>query len=449
MSALSRYYFVFLLVCFIIIGYGFLRGFGSRKLGTQKAVTILFAIFAFAILASTWQGFVFAAAVIAFGIFGSLLLRLVYASICPLITNIMFFKLTLGFIILWRLDEGLAVRQLIFASLGILISLFIPLIFKIFKNFERLDKLYFLISLGLLGLVTIAGTLATITNLPLVAIDQFGSARWISIAGIAFQPSEFAALAFLMFLASAFRSKPSIGQLTFAGAGTAGLILIMVAQRNLGGALMFFVVFMIVMYAATGSKLLFLGGFGAMSVASVVAYGIFAHVRVRVSAFVDPWGAVAGDGFQVTQSMFAIATWGPFGAGLGRGIPERIPVVERDVIFSAISEEFGWVFGLLLLALYILFLVRGLQLARRGTRPIHTMLALSFTTFLVFQSFVSIAGNIRFMPMTGVTLPFISYGGTSVFVCILMVGVLNWLNGQSDENPYVPVKQGGKANESL
>ena len=422
-----------------------MRGLVGRGLNTQKVITVLFASFAFLILANTWQGVMFAVAVVAFGIFGGLLLKIVFKGLCPLITNMMFFKLTLGFVMLWRLDEGLALRQLMFATLGLLVSLAVPFIFKIFKNFERLDKLYFVVCLGLLGLVTIAGTLANFTNLPLVAIDQFGSARWISIGGIAFQPSEFAALAFLLFLACTFRERPSLGKLTFASVGTAGLILILVAQRNLGAALMFFVIFMVVMYAATGSKLLFLGGFGAMAVASVVAYNIFAHVRVRVAAFVDPWGDVADGGFQVTQSLFAVATWGPFGSGLTRGIPERIPVVERDIIFSAISEEFGWIFGLLLLMLYILFLVRGLQLARRGVRPVHAMLALSFTTFLVFQSFVSIAGNIRFMPMTGVTLPFISYGGTSVFVCILMVGVLNWLNGQSDENPYVKEER----NESL
>jgi len=384
------------------------------------------------------QGLFFAFGVLGLTIFGSMALRLTYTALCPLLTNIVMFKLMLGLVMLWRLDTGLAWRQLVFAALGLFVSLLIPFVFKIFKNFERLEKLYFVVCIGLLGLVSIAAALANVVDIPLVAIDQFGSARWLNIAGITFQPSEFAAIAFVLFLAASLREKPSITRLTFISIATASLILILVMQRNLGGALLFFVVFMIMMYASTGSKVLFLAGFGAMSVASVAAYHIFAHVRVRVAAFIDPWADIAQGGFQITQSMFAIATWGPFGAGLGRGLPERIPVVERDVIFSAISEEFGWVFGLLLLALYILFLLRGLQLARRAIKPIHAMLALGFTSFLVFQAFVSIGGNVRFMPMTGITLPFVSYGGTSVFVCLLMLGVLNWLNGQMDEHPYIP-----------
>ena len=436
LAVLSRYYFVFLMICFIIVGYGFLRGYGGR-LRTQKAIIALFALFAFAIVVDTWSGALFALAVIGFGIIGSFLLGRFYRNLCPLMTNIVMFKLTLGFIMLWRLDSDLALRQLVFAALALGLSLFIPLLFKLFKNFEKLEKLYFIICAGLLLLVMAAAWLADFTNIPLVAIDQFGSARWINIAGVTFQPSEFAVLAFLLFLACVFREKPSFGKLVFASVAVAGLVLILVLQRNLGGALMFFMVYMIMMYAATGSKILFLGGFGAMSIASVLAYQIFPHIRVRVAAFLDPWGDIAGGGFQLSQSIFAVSTWGAFGSGLGRGLPERIPVVERDVIFSAISEEFGWIFGLLLLALYVLFLLRGLQLARRVARPLYAMMALGFTTFLTFQAFVSIAGNIRFMPMTGVTLPFISYGGTSVFVCILMLAVLNWLSSQLDENPYI------------
>ena len=429
---------MFLLACFIFVGYHFLRGEQTGNLRTAKAIIALFAIFAFAIVAGDMQGLFFAFGVLGLTIFGSMALRLTYTALCPLLTNIVMFKLMLGLVMLWRLDTGLAWRQLVFAALGLFVSLLIPFVFKIFKNFERLEKLYFVVCIGLLGLVSIAAALANVVDIPLVAIDQFGSARWLNIAGITFQPSEFAAIAFVLFLAASLREKPSITRLTFISIATASLILILVMQRNLGGALLFFVVFMIMMYASTGSKVLFLAGFGAMSVASVAAYHIFAHVRVRVAAFIDPWADIAQGGFQITQSMFAIATWGPFGAGLGRGLPERIPVVERDVIFSAISEEFGWVFGLLLLALYILFLLRGLQLARRAIKPIHAMLALGFTSFLVFQAFVSIGGNVRFMPMTGITLPFVSYGGTSVFVCLLMLGVLNWLNGQMDEHPYIP-----------
>lgn len=441
-AVLSRYYFVFLLMCFVLLGIYFLRGKAIKtadfSLRGQRAVTVLFAIFAFAILAfdadftgvTSFPTLGFAGLVLAFAIAAPMVLRIFYRNACPLITNIVIFMLVLGFVMLYRLDAGLAWRQYFIALGGFAVSMFIPMLFRIFYNFERYEKIYAAICLILLGLAPLAGLLAAWTNLPLVAIDQFGATRWVNIAGIQFQPSEFAVIPFLLYLASAFRMKPSVKQLIFTGAATALIILVLVLQRNLGAALMFFVVFMVTMYASTGSWKLFLAGFGAISVASIASYHIFAHIRVRVAAFVDPWGDIANTGFQVTQSLFAISTFGAFGAGLGRGLPERIPVVERDIIFSAVSEEFGWLFGIALIALYVLLLLRGLQIARRSVRPLHALMALAFTTFLVFQAFVSIGGNIRFIPMTGVTLPFISYGGSSVVVCIIMLGVLNWLNAQ-------------------
>jgi cell division protein FtsW (lipid II flippase) len=446
---------VFLVICFIGVGFVFLRDkaglFGVRRIKdgrdkagrvkvspkavarTQKAIIILFAIFAFAVVANTVEGLIFAAFALAFAIFASFVAGRFYKKLCPLITNIMLFMLTLGFVVLWRLDEGLAMRQLIIAAAAFAVSMLIPLLFKIFKNFEKLEKLYILLSLGLLGMVSAASLLGGFIDIPLVTEDRFGATNWISIFGITFQPSEFVKPIFVLFLAAAFRDKPTMGKLVFTAISSAALVLILVIQRDLGGALIFFTVFMIMLYAGTGSKLLFGAGFSAMAIGSVVAYQIFPHIRVRVAAFLDPWGDIADSGFQITQSLFAIATWGPFGSGLNRGLPDRIPVVERDIIFSAISEEFGWIFGLLLIALYGLLLLRGLQLARRLTRPLHALMALGFTTFLIFQAFVSIGGNIRFIPMTGVTLPFISYGGSSVFVSILMIGVLNWLNGQIEE----------------
>ncbi|MCL2574801.1 MAG: FtsW/RodA/SpoVE family cell cycle protein [Defluviitaleaceae bacterium] len=442
LSVLSRYYFIFLLVCFVLLGLSFLRGkFAGVKLPLrgQRAVTVLFAVFAFVILAfdanlggiAQPTTLVFAGMVLAFAISAPFIIRIFYRNACSLITNIAIFMLVLGFVMLHRLDDELAMRQFFIAMGGFALSMFIPMLLRIFHNFEKYEKFYAAACLLLLGLVPIAGVLASLTNLPLVAIDQFGATRWISIAGIQFQPSEFAVLPFLLYLATAFRIKPAAPKLIFTGIATALIILVLVLQRNLGAALLFFVVFMCVMYASTCSWKLFLSGFGAMSGASIVAYQIFPHIRVRVSAFTDPWGDIANNSFQIAQSLFAISTFGAFGAGLGRGIPERIPVVERDIIFAAITEEFGWLFGLALIALYGLLLVRGLQLARRAVRPLHALMSLAFTTFIAFQAFVSIGGNIRFIPMTGVTLPFISYGGSSVVLCILIIGVLNWLNAQS------------------
>ena len=438
MSVLSRYYFVFLLAAFVFLGGIYFRAKNLSMKG-QRAVIVLFVIFTIAILAleenflgiASWDTLLFGVFVLAF-VFGAFFaVKRFYPKACPLLINITLFLLTLGFIYLQRLNPTLATRQFIFAVVAFLASMLIPLIFRVFKNFEKMEVLFLGICGFMLLMVPMASAIGTFLNIPLTTIDQFGAARWIGIGNLTFQPSEFATLPFLLFLSCAFRIKPTVPKLAFVSIATASIIIFLVLQRNLGGALMYFMVFMVMLYGATGNKLLFAGGFGAMSIASVAAYHIFPHIQVRVATFANPWAYISGIGFQITQSIFAFITWGPFGAGLLRGMPHRIPVVERDIIFSAISEEFGWLFGLLLMGVYILLLFKGLDMAKRATRPIHSMMALAFTTFLAFQAFVSIAGNIGFIPLTGVTLPFVSYGGSSVFVCILMMGILNWINSDT------------------
>ena len=404
------------------------------------AITVLFCVFAFPILAfdenllgMNLQTLIFGGFVLLFVMAGPLLAKKVFRRPCPVVTHIMFLLLSLGFIAIYRLDPELAAAQFIFAVLGFGTSLFIPLIFRIFSQFEKLEKLFLIMCMGLIGIVFIADILGSLIGIPLISVDEFGAARWISIFGVSFQPSEAAKPLFVIYLACAFRVRPSVGKLAFTGIASAVIVGILVLQRDLGSALMFFMVFMVIFYTSTGNKALFAGGFAAMAAASVVAYQLFPHLRIRVAAWSNPWPLVANESFQLTQSLFAIATWGPFGAGLGRGMASRIPVVERDIIFSAITEEFGWIFGLLFIGIYAMLLMRGADMARRAKRPLYALLTLGFTTFLALQAFVSIGGNIRLIPMTGITLPFVSYGGSSVFISIIMIGVLNWLNGQLRE----------------
>ena len=444
MSVLSRYYFVFLIAYFLLQAGRFIFRESKDDAAAQPrglwVITILLCLFAFPILAFDenlmsvdLQTLLFGGFVLLFIMAGPLLARKIYRRPCPIMAQVMFFLLAMGFIAIYRLDPALAAAQFIFAVLGFGASLFIPLVFRIFGQFEKLEKLFLIVCAGLIGIVFIADILGSLIGIPLVSIDEFGAARWISIFGVSFQPSQIAKPLFVIYLACAFRVRPTMGKLAFIGAASAGIVGILVLQRDLGSALMFFTVFMVIFYTSTGNKALFAGGFAAFAAASVVAYQLFPHLRIRVAAWSNPWPLVANEGFQLTQSLFAIATWGPFGAGLGRGMASRIPVVERDIIFSAISEEFGWIFGLLFIGLYAVLLLRGADMARRAKRPLYALMTLGFTAFITFQAFVSIGGNIRLIPMTGITLPFVSYGGSSVFVSIIMIGVLNWLNGQLKE----------------
>ena len=438
---------MFLIAYFLLVAGRFIFKEGSEATAGEVsqprglwAITILFCLFAFPILAFDenlinvdLQTLLFGGFVVLFMLVGPIVLRRAYKRPCPIMSHTMFFLLAIGFIAIYRLDPGLAGAQFIFAVLGFGVSLLIPLVFRIFSQFEKLEKLFLIACAGLIGIVFIADILGGLIGIPLIAVDEFGAARWVSIFGVSFQPSEVAKPLFVLYLAAAFRVKPSLLKLAFIGAASAGLVGILVLQRDLGSALMFFMVFMVIFYTATGNKALFAAGFGIMAAASVVAYQLFAHLRIRVAAWSNPWPLVANEAFQLTQSLFAIGTWGPFGAGLGRGMAGRIPVVERDIIFAAIAEEFGWIFGLLFIGLFAVILLRGTDMARRAKRPLYALMTLGFTVFIVFQAFVSIGGNIRLIPMTGITLPFVSYGGSSVFVSILMIGVLNWLNGQLRE----------------
>ena len=440
MSLLSRYYFVFLVAYFIFYAVKIIIKSDSNTVSKGLGIVApLLVVFAFLILAFdgvrilATETLIFGGLVLVFVVVGPIVVRRIFRNSCPIISNAAFLLLSLGFIMLHRLSPGLAMRQLAFAAAGLAASMFVPLFFRIFRNFQRTEKLYIILCLGLVGIVTIADVLASLTGLPLVALDEFGATRWISIAGFSFQSSEFAKPIFVVYLACAFRAKPSTGKLIFIGASSAAVIGILVLQRDLGSALMFFAVFITVFYAATGSKALTAAGLAAITAASIAAYSLFPHLRVRVAAWRNPWPLIDDWGFQITQSLFAIGTWGAFGSGLGRGLPDRIPVVERDFIFAAVTEEFGWLFAVAIIVIYAIILVRGLQIARRAANPLYGLMALGFAIFLAFQAFVAIGGNIKFIPMTGITLPFMSYGGSSVFVSILMIGVLNWLNGRVDE----------------
>ena len=170
-------------------------------------------------------------------------------------------------------------------------------------------------------------------------------------------------------------------------------------------------------------------GFGAASAASVVAYKLFSHVRVRVAAWKNPWADIDAGGYQIVQSLFAIGTGGLLGSGLTRGMPLSIPVVSKDFIFSAICEEFGAIFGIGVLAVFVVLFIRGMMIAFVCQRRYYSLICAGFTAMMAFQTFLIVGGVIKLIPLTGVTLPFVSYGGTSITVSILMVSFIQWVHG--------------------
>lgn len=437
---ISRYYFIFLIAYFLWLGVKYIlceRGFREGELSsianTQNAIIMLMSGFAFLILAYKKDSVTFdvgtllmGGGVLAFLIFGRFMTRIIYKKGCPLMWNAMFFLLNVSFIMLQRLNPALALKQLIFCFAGFVVMLLIPVALKIIPKFEKLEYVYLLICICLLGVLFF------------MASEEYGAKNWLSIGGFSFQPSELVKIMFVFYLASALRNKPSIKKLIVVCIFSALLVVMLVAQRDLGGALIFFMTFMVVMYCATGSELLFFLGLFAASVGAFFAYRLFGHVQERVMVWQNPWSDIDKTGYQLTQALFAICTYGLFGIGLTRGYSAAIPVVERDFIFAAICEEFGSLFGLLLIGVFVMLFYRSIHIALRLKTPAYSLLAVGFTAILAVQTFVILGGDIKLIPMTGVTLPFISYGGSSAFICILMLGVLEWLYCR------IPASNGGK-----
>ena len=204
-------------------------------------------------------------------------------------------------------------------------------------------------------------------------------------------------------------------------------MLILVVSKDLGAALIIFVVYLAMLYVATHQFLYVAAGVGAGSAASVAAYYLFNHVKTRVIVWKDPFAAYDNGGYQVAQSLFAIGTGGWFGMGLFQGMPDSIPVADEDFIFSAIAEELGLIFALCMILICVSCYVMFLNIAMQLHDMFYKMVALGLGTCYIFQAFLNIGGVTKFIPSTGVTLPLVSYGGSSLLSTLIMFAIIQGL----------------------
>ncbi len=290
-------------------------------------------------------------------------------------------------------------------------------------------------SFALAGIV-----LLLIPLVPGVGRQINGARIWASIGPINFQPGEFAKIALAVFFASYLVEKRELLRIATTRIGPLHLpelrhlgplllawgfsIIVMVAEKDLGSSLLFFALFAVMVWVATDriaypltALVLFCGG-------AYLAWTQFGHVQDRVSIWLNPWEDASGTGFQVLQSMFAFATGGITGTGLGLGDPERIPEVETDFIFAAIGEELGLFGATAVLLCYLLMIGSGLRVAMRADAPFDKLLAVGLTALLGFQTFIIIGGVTRLVPLTGITLPFVSYGGSSLLANYVLLALL-------------------------
>lgn len=273
---------------------------------------------------------------------------------------------------------------------------------------------------GILGLVLL-GVVCVIGN------TSYGAQLSLSFGGFTVQPSEFVKISFVFFVAAMFYQSTDRETIIKTTVVAALHVLVLVLSKDLGSALIFFVAYMTMLFVATSSYLWFGVGIAGGSLAAVAAYYLFPHVRRRVEAWADPWSDIANKGYQVAQALFAIGTGGWFGMGLYRGMPEKIPVVDKDFVFAAISEEMGALYALCVLFLCLGCYMQFMLIAMKMQAMFYKLIAFGLGSVYITQVFLTIGGVTKFIPSTGVTLPLVSYGGSSIVSTFIIFQVIQGL----------------------
>ncbi len=339
------------------------------------------------------------------------LYRLFYKKASFLLLNNMCMLLSVGFIMLCRLDIETAEKQLLIAAVVSIVTLLLPVMIRKMRFLRNLTWLYAAVGILLLAAVLV------------LAKTSFGAK--LSLLGV--QPSEAIKITFVFFMASLFSKRQDFATVVKATVVAALHVGILVLSKDLGSAVIFFVAYLAMVYVATRHPGYLALGVAGGGVASVAAYYLFGHVRERVSAWKDPMAVYQNEGYQIVQSLFAIGTGGWFGMGLCQGSPNSIPIVKYDLIFSAICEELGGIFAICLILVCMSFFLMIVNIAKKIKNPFYKLIALGLGVEYAFQVFLTIGGASKFIPLTGVTLPLVSYGGSSVASTLIMLAIIQGL----------------------
>lgn len=348
----------------------------------------------------------------------------------PAILPIVFALSGIGIAFVTRLAPALALNQVIWLFVSIAAMI---VVIAVSRNLEKLA--HYKYTLMLFGFVLLLSPL-----LPFVGTEILGSRIWLSIGPFSFQPGEIAKVVIILFLASYLSANREmlsvftwrIGPFRFPDIRTLAPMLIMwviallivVFERDLGSALVFFFVFLVMLYISTGKKFYLVVGVILIGAGFVGAYIGFGHVQLRVANWLDPFDDPQGTGYQMLQGLYSMADGDLFGVGIGRGLCDQIPVVESDFIFAAIAEESGLLGAAGVLLLYLSFAIRGYVTAARAKSDFSCLTAAGLTTCIVLQAFIIVGGVTRLIPLTGLTLPFVSQGGSSLLASFIAVGFL-------------------------
>ncbi len=362
----------------------------------------------------------------AFLLAAAVMVPVVYDKVNCLLLDNMCLLIGVGMCVISRLSFKKAVKQYIIVLVSLAISLFIPLILSKIRFLKKLTWVYAGVGIAMLSVVLILGEVT------------HGSKLTFSIRGVSFQPSEFVKILYVFFLAGALWENTSFVRVVWTAVIAGAHVVVLVISKDLGSALIFFAGYVFIVFAATRNYLyLFAGVLGGMG-AGWGAYQLFAHVRDRVIAWKNPWIYIDSKGFAITQSLFAIGSGSWFGMGLSQGNPRAIPYVEADFIFSSVCEELGVIFGICVILVTVICFLGMLKVAARIRDRFYQLIVYGIGIMYIFQIFLTIGGGIKLIPLTGVTLPFISYGGSSVMTTMIMFFIIQGI--------YIRLQEGGRHN---
>ncbi len=318
----------------------------------------------------------------------------------------------------------MGIKQILWIGMGIFIFFLTYLVFKNIKGWEEWTYFYGIGSIILFIITLLFGSRIR------------GAINWISIGGLSIQPSEIIKLLTIFLIASYYTRYEHFKKQKYGSyyliATTYLFILFLFLQRDLGTVLILYTLFIALQFIYEENRRLILYNLLFSIVSGFLGYLLFPHVRIRFETWLNPWKYIDNKGYQITQSLFAIAEGGFFGTGLGLGHPDFIPEVHTDFIFSAICEEMGIFTGMGIIMLFLILVYRGFKIGINQKIKFYRIVAIGISILFGIQSFIIFGGVLKMIPLTGITIPFVSYGGSSMLSSFIALGILQVASEELD-----------------
>lgn len=338
-----------------------------------------------------------------------------------LIVNMLF---SIGVLEIYRLDAVMALKQIIWFVIANVVFWIVYLILKYVKIWSKLFYFYAFVSYILFFATLVLGK------------NINGARNWIKLGNnFAFQPSEIIKISFVFLIAAFYKNRDKFEKNLFdrnkLNFFFYTFLVFLFLQKDLGSVLVFSGVFIFAQYMYEPHRKYIFINFFILCIGAVLGYILFTHVKVRVKIWIDPFKYADGMGYQIIQGFYAIASGGFFGTGLGLGRPDYIPFAESDYIFASICEEMGILMGMGIVMLFLILTYRGIKIAMEQSNKFYRYVAFCLSLIFAFQSLIMFGGILKLIPLTGITIPFVSYGGSSILSSFIALGVLEY---SSEEN---------------